>query len=122
MFALTSATAHVQTLSMLECFEDMLSGKLSSTSSPASSDPIGRSSVDMVYLVPPSEFLKVLLEGNTTRLGALHAVLQVQCCGLCIVAGIAYDIYCNLRVFRVLDSSGDREQVTFHIRFLSARF
>lgn len=31
----------------------------------------------MAYRVPPSEFLQVLVEGDTTRLGALHAVLQV---------------------------------------------
>ena len=71
----------VQTLLMLECFEDMLSGRLpvvppsSSSGSPA---PLGGSrGGSMAYRVPPNEFLKVLVEGSTTRLGGLHAVLQV---------------------------------------------
>eukprot|EP00903_Cladosiphon_okamuranus_P013494 g12569.t1 len=69
-----------ETLLMLECFEDMLSGKLpvvppsSFSGNPA---PLsGSRGGSMAYRVPPNEFLKVLLEGNTTRLGGLHAVLQ----------------------------------------------
>ncbi|CAN0517597.1 unnamed protein product, partial [Ectocarpus sp. 12 AP-2014] len=68
-----------ETLSMLECFEDMLSGKLP-VAPPSSSrcpDPLNiASGGSMAYRVPPSEFLKVLVEGNTTRVGALHAVMQ----------------------------------------------
>ena len=64
---------------MLECFEDILSGKLPDGPLPSSGDPLGRSSVSSVaYRVPPSDFLKVLLAGDTTRIGALHAVLQVR--------------------------------------------
>ncbi|CBN77360.1 expressed unknown protein [Ectocarpus siliculosus] len=68
-----------ETLSMLECFEDMLSGKLP-VAPPSSSrcpTPLNiASGGSMAYRVPPSEFLKVLVEGNTTRVGALHAVMQ----------------------------------------------
>ncbi|CAM9282774.1 unnamed protein product [Ectocarpus fasciculatus] len=68
-----------ETLSMLECFEDMLSGKLS-VAPPSSSrcpTPLSvASGGSLAYRVPPSEFLKVLVEGNTTRVGALHAVMQ----------------------------------------------
>lgn len=71
-------TPLAQTLAMLECFEDMLSGKLSVLNPP---DRQSGSCTSMAYRVPPSEFLKVLLEGNSTRLGALHAVLQVSYCG-----------------------------------------
>lgn len=64
---------------MLECFEDMLSGRLPVGPPPSSSDPLSQSSVNNVaYRVPPSDFLKVLLGGDTTRIGALHAVLQVR--------------------------------------------
>lgn len=67
---------------MLECFEDMLSGKLPvappSLSSSGEAAPLsGSRGGSMAYRVPPNEFLKVLVEGNTTRLGGLHAVLQV---------------------------------------------
>lgn len=66
---------------MLECFEDMLSGKLPVVAPSASGDPgplIGSNGGSMAYRLPPSEFLKVLMEGNTTRLGALHAVMKVS--------------------------------------------
>lgn len=64
---------------MLECFEDMLSGRLPVGPPPSSGDPLSQSSVNNVaYRVPPSDFLKVLLGGDTTRIGALHAVLQVR--------------------------------------------
>lgn len=64
---------------MLECFEDMLSGKLPVAPPSSSRCPtLGMTSGgSMAYRVPPSEFLKVLVEGNTTRVGALHAVMQV---------------------------------------------
>lgn len=66
---------------MLECFEDMLSGRLPVVPPPSSSGnpaPLsGSRGGSMAYRVPPNEFLKVLMEGNTTRLGGLHAVLQV---------------------------------------------
>ncbi|CAM9253620.1 unnamed protein product, partial [Scytosiphon promiscuus] len=68
-----------ETLLMLECFEDMLSGRLPVTAPSSSGDsaPLtGSSGSSMAYRVPPSEFLKVLAEGNTTRLGALHAVMK----------------------------------------------
>lgn len=74
-----SARLGTQTLSMLECFEDMLSGRLPVAPPPSFGNPLSRSSVSSVaYRVPPSDFLKVLLAGNTTRIGALHAVLQVR--------------------------------------------
>ncbi|CAM9274925.1 unnamed protein product [Laminaria digitata] len=62
---------------MLECFEDMLSGRLPVGPPTSTGDPLSLSSVSSVaYRVPPSDFLKVLLGGDTTRVGALHAVLQ----------------------------------------------
>lgn len=66
---------------MLECFEDMLSGRLPVTAPSSSGDPAplsGSGGGSMAYRVPPSEFFKVLVEGNTTRLGALHAVMKVK--------------------------------------------
>lgn len=76
---LPAARRTTQTLSMLECFEDMLSGRLPVDPPPSPGGPLCESSVNSVaYRVPPSDFLKVLLGGDTTRIGALHAVLQVR--------------------------------------------
>eukprot|EP00752_Nemacystus_decipiens_P007038 g6313.t1 len=58
----------------------MLSGRLPVVPPSSSSGNVaslgGSRGSSMAYRVPPNEFLKVLVEGNTTRIGGLHAVLQ----------------------------------------------
>lgn len=75
-----------QAQSLLQCFREVVVGNLSSVPSSTTSSFggggglrfNGSSSALSAYRVPPSEFLKVLLEGNLTRLRALHAVLEVM--------------------------------------------
>ncbi|CAM9240696.1 unnamed protein product, partial [Sphacelaria rigidula] len=82
-------TRTTQAESLLQCFQELVSGdgiysphnssefyggaglhfNVSSSSSGSSS---------LTYSVPPSEFLKVLLEGNLTRLRSFHAALQAM--------------------------------------------
>lgn len=70
---MSSRSVVVQAQSLLRSFNDLIAGKHSNLSA----DPPDGSRA-MVYRVPPSEFLKVLLEGDATCLPALHAALQVR--------------------------------------------